>query len=375
MTACRTGAKYSLMRGLHAKTRVPAAPHEEDLSPRSWEVLRTIILSHVEDGAPVGSVAVSRELTESLSPATIRGVMAHLEEIGFLSRSHSSAGRVPTERAYSLYARTLLRSHRPHPAEERRIAEALGATPREVPALMEQASKILSRLSRNVGIVVGPDLSEIVLKGIEFLSLGGGRILAVIVGPNGAVVHRLVGISDEIPQEKLDRMARIVVEELAGMTLREARGHLLHLMTADIVRGDPTMGRALTVADQSLAGLGGAAASAVYMGGVANILEHADVLPGEAARDLFRAIEDREALIELIGECIRGSRVSIRIGSENEDPRLRHCAVLAAPYRAGNSTTGAVGIIGPTRMEYARAIALVETLSGALGRALGEARN
>lgn len=341
----------------------------ELLTPRSWEVLSAVIDHHLAGGEPVGSRSVARSSTEQLCAATIRNVMVELEEMGLLEQPHSSAGRVPTDKAYRLYVNSMLRSpgRRPAPEAQRaRIARGLAGTHGEIPAVMEEASRLLSHLSRQVGVVVAPDLSRVVFERIDFVRLEGSRILAVIVDPAGVVTHRQVDVAEEIPQGSLDRMARMLTGEFSGLTIPAARGRLIALMAEEKARYDDLMAHALSIAERLLDSHAAGDAT-VYLDGASNIVGRHDFSTTGEMRELFQAFEEKSRLVEILSRCMQSGGLTVRIGSENEDPRLRHCAVVAAPYGVPGRVLGTVGIIGPTRMEYARAIPLIQTLSRELG--------
>lgn len=367
------------MRNLRGYSEAKGPSHDPDdptLSPRARSILRTIIDSHVADGDPVGSALVARANSQGLSAASIRNVMADLEERGYLMQPHASAGRVPTERAWRQYADEILRSHRrnagprPNDPVEAKINRLLTENQGQIPAMMEEASRLLSNLSRNVGVVVAPDISAVVLERIDFVRMERHRVMAMVVDPAGVVINRMIEIGDDIPQERLDAMAGLLMEQFAGMTLPQARARLVTLMSEDAARRDELFLRSLAVADEWLSGFQPGQTTGVYVGGASRILDQPDFASSTEVRELLAALEEKGRIVELLNSCLEGRGVSVLIGSENEDPRLRHCAILAAPYHADGRKLGTVGIIGPTRMHYAKVITIVESLSRALGQAL-----
>jgi len=344
------------------------------LSRRGWEILQAVIQCHLEEGLPVGSHSLARVSSEHLSSATIRSVMAELEEMGLLSQPHASAGRVPTDGAYRLHVDSLLSSpkRRLPPNAEEGINRALAGTHGAIPSVMEEASRLLSAFSGNVGVVLAPDISRVVFEKIDFVRLEGRRLLAVIVDPAGVVTHRLIEAREEIAQAELDRMAGLLADEFSGLTLPEARARLIGLMAEDKTRYDQLLAQALSIGEKVLEGLPVAEPSGVFLDGASNILGQPDFASTLQMRELFQAFEEKGRLVEILSRCLEQEGVMVRIGSENEDPRLRHCAVLAAPYGVPGRVLGTVAIIGPTRMQYAKAIPLLETLSRALGLIIGQ---
>lgn len=355
----------------------PFQGRAEALSRRGREVLRAVVSAHIQEGLPIGSALIARLSREHLSPATIRNEMAELEELGLLFQPHASAGRIPTDQAYRVYADEMLRSRRRRTAragDEGAIQSALAGAGPAPSDLMESASRVLSLLTGRIGLVAGPSLSRLVLDRVEFVRLERLRVLALLVDPGGVVTTRQVDLSEDIAQADLDRMSALVRTHLSGLTLPEARLRLADMLADAEFTRDALRRRALDVAGLCLADRGEAEPIEVYIGGASNALEALEAVPAgpsaAEARLLLQALEEKRRLYDLLGRFLDAEGVHVLIGSENDDPRLRRWSVLATPCSADGRTVGAVGLIGPTRMEYGRAITLVESLSRALGQAL-----
>ena len=334
---------------------------ENELDRRSREILKAVVIQHVESGEPVGSSTVARLSRERLSPATIRNVMADLEEIGLLCQPHTSAGRVPTERGYRLFVDTLLPAPHLPVVDERAIRDSLrGAS--DTTQLLERASRLLSRLSRHVAIVVAPALAQTRLQHIEFVRLADGRALAVFVSQAGVLQSRVVEAEEELTQDELARMGNFLSDSLAGRTLPEVRNELLRLMSEEKAQYDRLLQQALSLGVRTF-DEGAAEPAGVYVEGAANLLAQARDVDLERMRSLFRAFEDKHRIVNLLNQCLESDGVRVWIGSENRAPELREMSLVAASYRSGEQPLGTLGVVGPLRMQYGRAVSLVDSIA------------
>lgn len=340
---------------------------------RAREIFRAIVSTHLSTGVPVGSRTLSRLSRERLSPATIRNVMADLEEMGFLEQPHTSAGRIPTERGYRLYVDSMLQAPPVSYGEERAIREGLLGSD-DLPALLERASLLLSRLSRHLAIVVAPSLSQVILRHVEFVVLDGRRVLAIFVSHTGALQSRLLQTDEDLSQEDLTRMGNFLSSVLTGRTLPEVRNELLRLMTEEKAQYDRLLQCALELGARTFEDSASAPAG-VYVEGAANLLAQAGVQDLECMRSLFRAFEDKHHIVTLLSQCLEGQGVRVLIGSESGAPEMRGMSLVAAKYGSGPAPRGALGVVGPLRMEYGRAISLVDCLARAFTEVLGSRSN
>jgi heat-inducible transcriptional repressor len=298
--------------------------------------------------------------------------MADLEDAGYLSQPHTSAGRVPSEKGYRFYVDTLSDAGRVSKASERMIARTLGDsdTPEE---LMPRVSYLLSAISKNVGIVIAPPLSATQLKHIEFLDLGDGKILVIFVAKSGQLQRSVVRVTERYPQEELDRAGRFLVEKFSGRTLTEIRNELLRMMEAE----RRLYGRMLDLWaswNDTLEAETEPWLESVYVQGASNILHQPEFADVERMRILFQMFEEKSRLVKILNECISANPldgVRIVIGSELGNPSMRDFTVITSSYAGRDNTVGFLGIIGPTRMEYERGISIV----GYLGRLVAERIN
>jgi len=343
---------------------------DDELSGRNKDILRLLVQTYISGGEPVGSKTLSSQLAGRLSPATIRNTMAELEEAGYLTHPHTSAGRVPSEKGFRFYVDLLPESPRVDKAAERRIVQVLddSDTPEE---LMSRTSFLLSEISKNIGIVIAPPLATTQLKHIEFLDLGDGKILVIFVSTSGLVQRKVIRLKEHYQQTELDRAGRFLVERFSDRTLTEIRNELLRMMEAERSIYDRMLTLLCTWNDTLEAET---EPESVYVQGTVNMLDHAEFANLGPLRELFRMLEEKGRLIRILNECIgssSSSSVKIVIGSELGIPTMRDFTVVTSSYAAKDRTVGFLGIIGPIRMEYDRVISTV----GYLGRLVSQRIN
>jgi len=343
---------------------------EDTVDERPREILKLIIRSYITFGEPVGSRTLSKVMDSKLSPATIRNIMSDLEDAGYLTQPHTSAGRVPSEKGYRFYVDNLAESGKLSKSDERYIGRMLAEseTPEDV---MARASYVLSTISKNIGIVIAPPMASTILKHIEFIDLGEGKVLVILVSKAGLLQRKLIRVADRYTQEELNRAGNYLVEQFAGRTLTDIRNDLLKKMQAERMQFD----RMLSLL-QAWSGTleSDANPDAIYLQGTSNILSKPEFADVERMRELFQMFEEKGRLVKILNECISSSPpegVKIAIGSEMGVPGMRDFALIIASYAAADNTTGLLGIIGPTRLEYERSISIV----GYLGRVIGEMIN
>jgi heat-inducible transcriptional repressor len=341
-----------------------------DLNERSRQVLRHIVDAYVETGEPVGSRSISRRLGMALSPATIRNVMSDLEEAGLLYAPHTSAGRLPTDRGLRLFVNGLLELGDLTQDERQTIDGKCAAAGRSVPEVMEEASQLLSGLSRCAGLVVAPK-AERTLKHIEFLHLGPGRALVVLVTEDGQVENRIIDVPMGLPSSSLVEASNFLASRLVGRTLAEARAAVMTEMEQHKAELDSLTSRVVEAGLATWAG--GNIGGALIVRGQANLLENVTALSDlERIRALFAALETKESLAKLLDSAETAEGVQIFIGAQNELFGLAGCSMVIAPYRdSRQKIVGAVGVIGPTRINYARVIPMVDYTARVIGRILG----
>ena len=340
-----------------------------ELNDRAREVLRLVVESYVETGEPVGSRALTRKITETLSPATIRNIMADLQDLGLLYAPHTSAGRLPTDAGLRLFVSGLLEVGNVSEEERESIEARCAAVGRSVTETFEQATALLSGLSRCASLVMAPK-AEQPLKHIEFVPLGPGRALVVTVNQAGHVENRLIETPIGMPASALIEATNYLNARLIGRTLDEARRFIqedLRLKRAEL--NDLTA----RVIESGLASWAGEPGSALIVRGQARLLEDITAIADlERVRSLFDALERGESFMRLLELTNTGEGVQIFIGADNPLFANTGCSMVVAPFRDSNERIlGAIGVIGPTRLNYARIIPLVDYTARAIGRIVG----
>lgn len=329
------------------------------LSHRQAAVLRAVVHAYVGHASPVPSGMLARLLPEALSPASVRNTLAELSELGFVAKPHASGGRMPTESGFRLYVDELLGPPVLGQHELRRLEGQLEQG--DPDAVVLAASFQLSDLTGQLGFVLVRRLARVELRHVSLVQLASERVLVVLVTGDGATLRRVVHDPESTAQRELERMAALLNERLVGSTLGEVRARLAVEADALRSRADVVLDRALELALRALPTdlQGGEAASDLVIATRLALLDQPEFRDPERLRDLYRAIEDRARLVQMLDHMLEPGRVSVRLGAEVEEPALRRCGVVAAPWGDG----GVLGVIGPSRMDYGRVIPLVDTLS------------
>jgi len=337
------------------------------LDKRAQTLLKTLIERYIAEGQPVGSRTLSRHSGLELSPATIRNVMSDLEELGFITSPHTSAGRIPTPRGYRLFVDSLLTMR---PLERAEISEMQGAIQPDQPQrLINQASQLLSQLTHFAGVVVAPLRQQPRIRQIEFLNLSEKRILLIIVTENGDVQNRILFTQRAYSPSELTEAANYLNQNCAGLDFSQVKRRLhgeLHQLRSDM---SELMSAALDASGQAIADT----SSQYVISGERNLLEVADLSSNMGRlRKLFALFEQKTSLMQLLDVSNRADGVQIYIGGESGIASLDECSVIAASYEVDGRIVGSVGVIGPTRMAYERMIPIVDITAKLLSSALSK---
>jgi heat-inducible transcriptional repressor len=341
-----------------------------ELNLRSREIFRRIVDSYVLNGEPVGSRTLSRLLGQHLSPATIRNVMADLEEAGLLYSPHTSAGRLPTEAGLRLFVHGLLEIGNLADDERLNIESLCAARGRSLAQALEEATAALSGLSHCAGMVVVPK-QERPLKHIEFVHLGPGRALVVLVTEDGLVENRVIEVPLGLPPATLVSAGNFLNSRLIGRTIEEARTDIEEEISSHRAQLDELTSKVVSTGLASWAG--GDSESALIVRGQANLLEYVTALADlERLRSLFEMLETKETVLRLLDASKKAEGVQIFIGAESHLFGVAGCSVIIAPYQnSREQIVGAIGVIGPTRINYARIIPMVDYTAKVIGRLIG----
>jgi len=340
------------------------------LDARAQHLLKTLVERYIAEGQPVGSRALSRHSGLDLSPATIRNVMADLEEMGFVASPHTSAGRMPTPRGYRFFVDSLMVVKPLEDAEVHRLEGEIGS---DLPAQMvSAAASLLSQLTRFAGVVMTPKRREVAFRHLEFLRLSDRRVLLIIVMPEGDVQNRILHTDRPYTQTQLIEASNFFNQNFAGQPFANIRGRLaadLHALRGDIAA---LMQAAVDAGEGALVD-----SEALVVTGEKNLLGAADLASNmERLRQLFDLFEQKTSLLHLLDVSQRADGVQIYIGGESGLVPLDECSVITARYEVQGQVIGTLGVIGPTRMAYERIIPIVDVtaklLSNALSRELAE---
>ena len=315
----------------------------QDATDRSKRVLAALVREYITSGEPVASSLLVTAAGLGVSSATVRSILARLEEEGFVQQPHTSAGRIPTDRGYRFYVDLLLDS------------------------LLPQVSHMLSQASRGVGFAVRPAHEAAVFDRVEFVPLSGLRVLVVIVASGGHVIQKVIELSEPLAAADLRQAATYLHDEFSGLPLYRAREAVLERINAERSLYDVLRKRALQLATWTFSDLPDD--RPMYVDGAASLLDDATGLTVQTLQALLHMIEEKQKLVQLLNEYIDGPGLTVVIGAEHLDPSLRPFSMIVSTYDDG-SGTGSVGVIGPTRMHYSRAIAAVDGAAQAVSRVL-----
>ncbi len=346
----------------------------QEMNDRARDILRRIVEAYVTSGEAVGSRTLSRRQDIDLSPATIRNVMADLEDAGLLYAKHTSAGRLPTDAGLRLFVDGLLELGRLTESERGQIEAQCASSGRNVDQILTQASQSLAGLSQQVGLVIAPK-SDAELQHIEFVSLGPGRALVVMVLKNGLIENRIIDVPVGMPSSSLVEASNYLTARLVGKSLAEAQRAIIDELNSDRAQLDALTSDLVKRGLATWAGPTGMASSegALIVRGQSKLLEDVTAMDElEKVRRLFSALETKETLLRLLDLSSDAQGVQIFIGAENELFHNTGCSMIITPYKnTDEQIVGAIGVIGPTRMNYARIIPMVDYTASVVSRLIG----
>ncbi len=335
---------------------------------RSKRVLAALVREYIASGEAVASSLLVNAAGLGVSSATVRNILARLEEEGYVQQPHTSAGRIPTDRGYRFYVDLLLESKRPG-----RAATAVEARLRRdspdglLDSVLPQASHVISQTSRSLGFAVQPAHEAAVFDRVEFVLLGGARVLVVIVARGGHVIQKVIDVGEPLGSDELREAANYLNVEFSGMPLHRAREAVLERINEERLLYDELRMRAMRLATSTFADLPDD--RMMYVEGTPSLVDEASGLTMAMLQTLLQLIEEKQKLLQLLNEYMDGPGLIVVIGAEHLDPSLRPFSLVLSTYGEGTNQ-GAVGVIGPTRMRYSRAIAVVDGAAQAVGRLL-----
>ncbi len=344
--------------------------HAPEVPERLHRLLATLVRAYIERGEPVSSQRLAQESGLNVSSATVRNMVARLEQMGYVRQPHTSAGRIPTDRGYRFYVDLLLQSRRPSRALselEQRLRSSGGLEN----VLLDRVSHELSRVSQHVGFALAPTTEAATLKHIDLVALDAGRILVIVVTGSSQVSHKVVDLDEAVSPSELGQAANYLNAEFAGRPLADIRELVLQRLKEDRALYDRLLARALRLAGETFDELGTEAH--LFVHGTSSLIDterDEDVrVPMATLRALLAMMEEKHRLVEILSEFLDGPGLTVVIGTEHADPELREFSLVASTY-IDNGRPGILGVIGPTRMRYSRSIAAVDSASRAVTRVL-----
>jgi heat-inducible transcriptional repressor len=337
---------------------------------RNRQILADIVRTYIETGEPVSSRAISKRFEEILSTATIRNIMVDLEEGGFLYQPHTSAGRVPTAAAYRFFAQEIATQATISAVDKEWIKREIGAGT-NASEITERAGHVLAEVSNALGIIVSPPMGKTVIEHARMWLLPDGRVVVVLISPGGNTRDKILRPSRPFSQSELDATADFLNRHYSGWTLEAIRADLLQKLATERERYEGIVQSALALCDPAI--LGDDSARQVYVEGAAQMVGAADFADQAQLRDLLSAIEEKHRLVTVLNACIDTPEpVHVQIGLKEISDAGENLALISAPYTRNDQVQGSLGVLGPTRMHYERAITAVAYVAQLFSEALSK---
>lgn len=331
-----------------------------DLSLRAKRILHAVVAEYLQTGEAVGSRTITRRHNIDLSPATVRNVMADLEDLGLLDQPHTSAGRVPTAAGLRFFIDSLLKVRSLSPQEKQQIRERY-ATARDPDEVWQHTSKVLAEITRHAGIVLAPLPERQRFQHIEFVPLRDGKVLAVLVTTDGQIENKLFTTDRPVDERQLERIHNYLDTLLGGLTLDEVRERVVAELGKEKNRYDDLVAQALRLSHAAL--VDARRDADVIVTGSANLVDtghHKDPAELERMRALLQALEDKELLVRLLDRAMEGPGIQVFLGAETAADALEDASIVAATYGPEDRPLGAIAVVGPKRMNYGKVISIVD---------------
>ena len=347
----------------NAATTPPARPSEPELDRRKTSILGTVVYEYIATGEPVGSATLTQKYNLGISPATVRAELASLDEEGYLDQPHTSAGRVPSDRGYRYYVDRLMLPETLTPEERDRIKAEVGRAAHQLDSVVDHASHVLSSLTRSIAFAITPRLSSQVFRHIELIRLGDRVVHVVLVTNLGLAAQCTVETGHEIDADRLLRAANNFNANLQGTPLADITIEALNALARETRLPDDLL-RAIAgiLAEHSEADV----ERRLFAGGAHNLLDQQEFRDLRKLRAILDLLEEQQTLYKLLHGSLESEGPRISIGHELPSADMSECSVVTVPYRVGDRNAGAVGILGPRRMQYARLIALINCMADSL---------
>jgi len=341
------------------------------LTDRQGRILQAIINTYITTAEAVGSRTVAKKMGFILSPASVRNVMADLEDMGYVHQPHTSAGRIPTETGYRLYVNALMERQEIERDKQQMVDEVYRSKIKQIEEILDISSKLLSLLSHYTAVVQTPAMDVETIRHVNLVPLSSTKIVVVLVSSNGNIIKRIAILSHDIEDSEVDMLNTFLNKKICSLSFAAARSLIESFKDSTSIADKKLIGFAREIMDGVLA----EDEREIYLDGIENIFDQPEFKDLNRLRPVIRVLDEKKHLNDLLEYCIPEDDVSsvcIRIGSENMIDDVRSCSVVVSPYRIGGRTRGAIGVIGPTRMQYSRASSVVGFMADKLGHVLTE---
>lgn len=346
-----------------------SSERRENLSDREEFILRAVVHSYITTAEPVGSRSIVKRFDLDLSPATVRNVMADLEESGYLEQLHTSSGRVPTDKGYRYYVDCLMRVQQLTHNERSRIEEEFSERLNDVEAVMQQTSHLLALVSHQTGIVEAPDSAGALVRRVEVVPVSPTRAAVMVADSCGRVQTVMVPLEQPLGSDEVTVLNRFLNEHLSGVSVENMASSINSKMREFLNEQRLLAQKALQVLNLLPVHQGGR----LYLNGAAQLFEQPEFRDPEQAREVFGLLDESSRLAKVLRSGLSGAKIDktwILIGSETHDENLRDLSLVASPYRIGKSEVGVLGVLGPRRMPYSKLTSVVDYTAKLLGRFL-----
>lgn len=333
------------------------------LDARKKNVLLAIVQDYIATAEPVGSRTIARKYKLGVSSATIRNEMADLEEMGFIEQPHTSAGRVPSDRGYRYYVDHLMKREELTAEEEQLVLNSYLTKVRDVGEVLRHTGQLLSQITNYAAVVFTTHYGKGRFRHIQIIYMGPGQAMVVVVSDSGAVHHRIIALPDTIGSSDLETISRVLNHKLQGKSMENIRLTLIKEIYLELAKQKHVLNMAMDLIRESLTVQTG---EKIYLGGIFNILNQPEFHNVERVKTLLGLLEQEKELSGIMEDVFDADGVTVRIGEELENERIRDCSVVMAGYGMDGSPVGGIGLLGPTRMDYAKAFAVVEYITSNL---------
>lgn len=337
-----------------------------EMDERKQKILQAIILDYIATAEPVGSRTISRKYNLGVSPATVRNEMADLEELGLIEQPHTSAGRIPSQSGYRYYVDCLMEKEPLNKEIKDMISKAMMGRIRETEALIQVSSKLLSQLTNYTALVLAPAFGRNALRHLQILPIDDSKAVVVIVLDNGHVEHKVIDVPGSLKQEDFSAISRVLNEQLYGLSVEQWRPTILRTIYQELLYQRKLLNNVIELVENAISL---EEENKVYLGGTLNILNQPEFKDIEKVKSILELLEQEAAIREVLHPAPEAG-ITVKIGTENIHQSMKNCSLITATYHLNGRVIGTLGVLGPTRMEYSKAVSILEYLTEALSKAI-----